>query len=216
MVGSPQTGLLIKKVFYTLQGEGPNTGRPCIFIRTVGCNSWDGRDSTKQQSPCSFCDTDFVKDDASFKCVTFADLINALDFLNTGFAFKDLGVVLTGGEPLLQFDLDVINGLAELFKWVDIETNGSIYIDVKKLLPNVTVICSPKFGEVKITPHVWKVLCPDKLNYLEHINRDVPVYIQPVEQGFRSVSNLKQAVQLVLKDASLRLCLQVHKYAGLE
>ena len=55
--------LKIKEIFYSIQGEGYNSGRPCIFVRFSGCNLWSGRIKDKSTSPCYFCDTDFVGGD---------------------------------------------------------------------------------------------------------------------------------------------------------
>src|SRR3954470_10426512 len=50
----------VKECFYTLQGEGANTGRPAVFCRFSGCNLWTGREQDRHKAVCQFCDTDFV------------------------------------------------------------------------------------------------------------------------------------------------------------
>ncbi|MGH7713545.1 MAG: 7-carboxy-7-deazaguanine synthase, partial [Gemmatimonadaceae bacterium] len=50
----------VKEIFYTLQGEGAQTGRPAVFCRFSGCNLWSGRESDRASAACNFCDTDFV------------------------------------------------------------------------------------------------------------------------------------------------------------
>src|SRR3954467_13095449 len=50
----------VKEIFYTLQGEGANTGRAAVFCRFTGCNLWNGRESDRAHAVCKFCDTDFV------------------------------------------------------------------------------------------------------------------------------------------------------------
>ena len=50
----------VKEIFYTLQGEGANTGRPAVFLRFAGCNLWTGREEDRPTAVCQFCDTDFV------------------------------------------------------------------------------------------------------------------------------------------------------------
>src|SRR5262249_8283807 len=50
----------VKEIFYTLQGEGAQTGRPAVFCRFSGCNLWSGRESDRANAICQFCDTDFV------------------------------------------------------------------------------------------------------------------------------------------------------------
>ena len=50
----------VKEIFYTLQGEGANAGRPAVFCRFSGCNLWTGREADRATAVCDFCDTDFV------------------------------------------------------------------------------------------------------------------------------------------------------------
>src|SRR5258706_3177567 len=53
----------VKEIFYTLQGEGANAGRPAVFCRFAGCNLWSGREEDRASAVCRFCDTDFVGTD---------------------------------------------------------------------------------------------------------------------------------------------------------
>ena len=53
----------VKEIFYTLQGEGANAGRPAVFCRFAGCNLWTGREEDRAEAVCRFCDTDFVGTD---------------------------------------------------------------------------------------------------------------------------------------------------------
>ena len=50
----------VKELFYTLQGEGGNTGRAAVFCRFTGCNLWSGRPEDRERAVCQFCDTDFI------------------------------------------------------------------------------------------------------------------------------------------------------------
>ena len=54
----------VKEIFYTLQGEGAQAGRPAVFCRFSGCNLWSGRPEDRATAKCRFCDTDFVGADA--------------------------------------------------------------------------------------------------------------------------------------------------------
>ena len=55
----------VKEIFYTLQGEGANAGRPAVFCRFAGCNLWSGREEDRDTAVCQFCDTDFVGTDGT-------------------------------------------------------------------------------------------------------------------------------------------------------
>src|SRR5215212_3937007 len=94
----------VKEIFYTLQGEGANTGRAAVFCRFSGCNLWTGHDKDRHQAICQFCDTDFVGADGlgggRFK--TAANLAEAVrDTWKGSFTSPSVPlVVCTGGEPL--------------------------------------------------------------------------------------------------------------------
>src|SRR5512134_4124386 len=98
----------VKEVFYTLQGEGAQAGRPAVFCRFAGCNLWSGREQDRASAVCQFCDTDFVGTDGTGGG-TFAnssDLARAIRAAWPGPTSTDRRplVVLTGGEPALQLD----------------------------------------------------------------------------------------------------------------
>src|SRR3546814_10188388 len=102
----------VKEIFYTLQGEGANAGRPAVFCRFAGCNLWTGRERDRATAVCTFCDTDFVgvgPDGGRFATADeFADAVAARWPANAeGRPF----VVCTGGEPLLQLDEKAIDAL---------------------------------------------------------------------------------------------------------
>src|SRR5947207_12719690 len=102
----------VKEIFYTLQGEGANTGRPAVFCRFAGCNLWSGREQDRASAVCSFCDTDFVGVDGpgGGKFRTADALSAAVADAWSGPAENRL-VVCTGGEPLLQLDAPLIEAL---------------------------------------------------------------------------------------------------------
>ena len=97
----------VKEIFYTLQGEGANTGRPAVFCRFSGCNLWSGREEDRSKAVCQFCDTDFVgtgPDGGKF--ATAAELAARIaSEWPTGSGGTPY-VVCTGGEPLLQLDAE--------------------------------------------------------------------------------------------------------------
>src|SRR5947209_8921375 len=102
----------VKEIFYTLQGEGALTGRPSVFCRFAGCNLWSGREEDRAEAVCSFCDTDFVGMDGTgggryADADALADAVTAAWPDDAGNRF----VVCTGGEPLLQLDPLLVDGL---------------------------------------------------------------------------------------------------------
>src|SRR5918999_528082 len=134
----------VKEIFYTLQGEGANTGRAAVFCRFAGCNLWTGREQDRADATCQFCDTDFVGTDgpgggrfASPESLAAA-VAAAWPAASPGRRF----VVCTGGEPLLQLDSALLDALhAEQFE-VAIETNGTL-----PPLAGIDWLCvSPKAG----------------------------------------------------------------------
>ena len=50
----------VKEAYYTLQGEGAQTGRAAVFLRFAGCNLWSGLERDRATAVCRFCDTDFI------------------------------------------------------------------------------------------------------------------------------------------------------------
>src|SRR5215468_2147693 len=106
----------LKEIYYTLQGEGAQTGRPAVFCRFSGCNLWSGREEDRARATCRFCDTDFVGTDGlGGGRFTAAELVEAIGqtWPSTGDSWGQPFVVCTGGEPLLQLDSPLVRALHE-------------------------------------------------------------------------------------------------------
>src|SRR5271156_3690703 len=119
----------VKEIFYTLQGEGAQTGRAAVFCRFVGCNLWSGHETDRATAICKFCDTDFVGTDGpdGGKFDTEAGLADRIEQTwqpasTSGKKF----VVFTGGEPLLQLDRALIDALHTRGFEIAVETNGTV------------------------------------------------------------------------------------------
>src|SRR5579859_5402325 len=98
----------VKEIYYTLQGEGTQTGRAAVFCRFTSCNLWTGREEDRNRAVCRFCDTDFVGTDGPgggrfSSARDLADAVRAVWPVVSGPPARPL-VVCTGGEPLLQLD----------------------------------------------------------------------------------------------------------------
>ncbi|NRA37197.1 MAG: hypothetical protein HRU15_03595 [Planctomycetes bacterium] len=207
----------VKEIFGpTLQGEGLHSAQPCVFVRLSGCNAWNGKADSKATSACPYCDTDFFGGDELDCEQIVAKLTSLADNC------KEIGCVLTGGEPLLQADMFLLAALGEQFAWVDIETNGT------QLCPdrpdNVFISCSPKRvvnTEIILNPDWWKILIPEQESFLEMAcASDKPVFVQPVcydndLQGDAYKQNMQRCIDLCYA-RGLRLSVQLHKYLDLE
>src|SRR6266699_3452378 len=114
----------VKEIFYTLQGEGAQSGRAAVFCRFSGCNLWSGREEDRSRAVCQFCDTDFVgvgPDGGRFTSANeVAEAIDRCWGGDVSSASRSASrngerkfVVCTGGEPLLQLDEELIDALHE-------------------------------------------------------------------------------------------------------
>jgi 7-carboxy-7-deazaguanine synthase len=206
----------VKEIFYTLQGEGAQTGRAAVFCRFAGCNLWSGRESDRASAICTFCDTDFVDVDGPgggrFK--TAAELADAIAEKWTGVSDTRCFVVCTGGEPLLQLNPPLIDALhAKAFE-IAVETNGTIAAP-----PGIDWICvSPKGSSTLVQRggDELKLVYPqagvDPLRFEELAFRHF--FIQPMDGPHRA-RNTDLAVQFCLEHPRWRLSLQTHKFIGI-
>jgi 7-carboxy-7-deazaguanine synthase len=204
----------IKEIFYTLQGEGAQAGRPAVFCRFAGCNLWSGREVDREKAVCRFCDTDFIGTDGSGGG-RFADAASLADAIahywpGGGAPF----VVCTGGEPLLQLDRALLDALHARGFAVAIETNGTI----APAPAGIDWICvSPKAGApLRLTEgDELKLVVPQPgldPEMCEGLRFRV-FSVQPMD-GPNRAENTRIAVKLCLSRPRWRLSLQTHKYIG--
>ena len=206
----------VKEIFYTLQGEGANTGRAAVFCRFAGCNLWSGIESDRSSALCKFCDTDFVGTDGTLggKFQTSETLGKAIARLWPRGTKDGCFVVLTGGEPLLQVDAALIAALHDLGFRVAVETNGTL--DPPAGLDWICV--SPKAGApLRVTRgDEIKVVIPQPgldLFYLSNLPF-AHRFIQPMD-GPNFAENARLAVDWCLQNPRWRLSLQTHKTIGI-
>jgi 7-carboxy-7-deazaguanine synthase len=212
----------IKEIFYTLQGEGGQTGRAAVFCRFTGCNLWTGREKDREKAICQFCDTDFVGTNGlnggRFK--TAAEVASKVNQIwgNTegGLNKNTVGkkakkyVVCTGGEPALQLDKALVDAFhAEGFE-IAIETNGTI-----PLAEGIDWVCvSPKAGAevVVLRGSELKLVFP-QTGAEPELFADLAFdnfYIQPMDSPLRDVHK-KMALDFCLQNPQWKLSLQTHK-----
>lgn len=208
----------VKEIYYTLQGEGAQTGRPAVFLRFAGCNLWSGREEDREGAVCRFCDTDFVGIDGpgGGRFSSAAALARAVaqrwprPVTQRGRPF----VVVTGGEPLLQLDEALLEALHREGFEVAVETNGT--------LPppeGIDWLCvSPKAGaplvvtrgdELKLV-YPQEGIDPAQFEELEFGH----FFLQPMDGPDRE-RNTELALRYCLEHPRWRLSLQTHKLLGI-
>jgi len=136
------------------------------------------------------------------------------------------GLVLTGGEPLIQLDDDFVLGILKItgkYPWIDVETNGTIPCKLTRhtvYYNRIYLSCSPKTTKIVIEADWYKILVPDKISLIEHAYEASPnarIYLQPVEDKLspeNTAKNTKQAVDLALSKG-YSLSIQLHKVLSL-
>jgi len=205
----------VKEIFYTLQGEGANAGRPAVFCRFAGCNLWTGREADRSTAICRFCDTDFVGTDGvcGGKFATAAALVATIEKQWPGGDDQHRFVVLTGGEPLLQVDAALIDALHGASFAVAVETNGTVAAP-----EGLDWICvSPKAGApwVQRSGHELKVVWPQDGLDIDDIEGSFQYrFLQPMDNAQRA-DNTRLCIAHCLQHPSWRLSLQTHKITGI-
>ena len=204
--------------FLTIQGEGPNVGRPAVFLRLHGCNL-----------ACTFCDTNFSDpEDPIVPIESLADQIGE---------FKKGLCVITGGEPLIQNILPLVRVLKNWFDMeVQIETAGTVWIE--NIEKYTDIVCSPKTPTIH--PMVFKYA--DAFKYLisagnehEHYlpvmatqrgtkpralaapRADAPVYLSPLDEydDEKNARNCALVSELAIRYDCIAGC-QLHKVLSIK
>ncbi len=202
----------IKEIFYTLQGEGAQSGRPAVFCRFSGCNLWSGREEDRHKAICQFCDTDFWGTDGlNGGRYTAEELSGKVASLWPGTELRGQPyVVCTGGEPLLQLDEPLIEAFHQQGFEVAVETNGTVSPP-----KGIDWICmSPKANtELKISGgNELKLVYPqpgaepEKYTHLDFQH----FYLQPMD-GSETERNTQRTLAYCLEHPKWKLSLQTHK-----
>jgi 7-carboxy-7-deazaguanine synthase len=208
----------VKEIYYTLQGEGANSGRPAVFCRFSGCNLWSGREQDRPIAVCNFCDTDFVGTDGAgggifSHCESLASAI-ASHWPSLSSSIARRFVVFTGGEPLLQLDGVLIQALHKIGFSVAVETNGTCTPP-----EGIDWLCvSPKGGTELVVRagQELKLIYPQsalKPGDFIRLNFD-HFFLQPMA-GPHLKANTQSAVDYCLAHPTWRLSLQMHKVVGI-
>lgn len=188
----------VNDMFYSLQGEGYNTGRASVFVRLAGCNL-----------QCSFCDTDFH----SYQEMSGDEIVRcALSLKGKNVEEGHVMVVLTGGEPTLQVNEALVDQLHDVGFMVAMESNGTRFAP-----PNLDwLTVSPK-GNV-VVKKCDEVKCVfDGVSQVDDYGIAARYYyLQPCDVGDirRNQAIIGQCVEYIKKHPRWRLSLQTHKLAG--
>ncbi|MGH9599372.1 MAG: 7-carboxy-7-deazaguanine synthase [Terracidiphilus sp.] len=206
----------VKEIFYTLQGEGAQTGRAAVFCRFAGCNLWSGREVDRQTAVCQFCDTDFadVNGPGGGKFASPEALAAAVEEKWPADAGGRRFVVCTGGEPLLQLDAALIEALHKRGFEIAVETNGTVAAPA-----GIDWLCvSPKAGAEfrQHTGDELKLVYPQAGAEPERF-ADLGFrhfFLQPMD-GPERAANTELALHYCLEHPAWRLSLQTHKILGI-
>ena len=206
----------VKEMFYTLQGEGAQAGRPALFCRFAGCNLWTGREEDRAKAICQFCDTQFVGTDGQNggKFAAPEALVEQALSLWTG-EKRNLYVVCTGGEPLLQLDAPLIEAFHKAGFEIAVETNGTL-----EAPQGIDWLCvSPKAGAdfLQTSGDELKLVFPQQSLMPETLPQTqfTHYYLQPMD-GPNVAENTKAAIAYCQAHPKWKLSLQTHKILGID
>ena len=209
----------VREIYYTLQGEGAQAGRPAVFLRFAGCNLWSGREQDRASAVCKFCDTEFVGTGGPGGG-KFASATQLADAVSAAWPARRMGskpyVVCTGGEPLLQLDKPAIDALHMAGFEVGVETNGTIPAP-----DGIDWICvSPKASApvLQLSGNELKLVYPQRESdaqpeefagaSFEHH------FLQPLDNEDKEKNTLA-AIEYCLSHPVWKLSLQTHKLIGI-
>lgn len=204
----------IKEIYFTQQGEGSNTGRDFVFVRFSGCNLWSGKEKNRKSAICQFCDTDFYGTDGINGGVYSAKQL--IEKIKSLWVSRDdsIAVVLTGGEPLLQVNDELVAALKQEQIYIAVETNGTLdapdHIDWICMSPKAnTEIKLKKGNEIKVI-FPQESLDPEKFSLFDFSE----FYLQPMDSN-KYQENLNATITYCQKNPKWKLSLQTHKILGI-
>lgn len=207
----------VKEIFYTLQGEGAQSGRAAVFLRFAGCNLWSGREADRAAAICKFCDTDFADTNGpgGGKFASAAELASAVAAKwPNAFPGGKPFLVCTGGEPLLQLDSALIDELHRRRFEIAVESNGTIAapdgIDWLCISPKAAAKLVQKSGDELKLVYPQTGADPDIFADLAFRH----FFLQPMDGPDRD-TNTALALHYCMEHPQWRLSLQTHKMLGI-
>lgn len=209
----------VREIYYTLQGEGAQAGRPAVFLRFAGCNLWSGREQHRAAAVCRFCDTEFVgvSGPGGGKFPEAADLAAAVSaHWPSGTNGARPYVVCTGGEPLLQLDVEAVDALHDAGFDIGVETNGTLPaprgIDWLCVSPKAYAPLQLFSGdELKLVyPQDEAEAQPEKFEDLDFGH----FFLQPMDDD-NTRENTDASIAYCLENPRWKLSIQFHKALGI-
>ena len=206
----------VKEIFYTLQGEGAQTGRAAVFCRFAGCNLWSGKEADRADAICRFCDTDFADTNGpgGGKFTSPVELAAAVAEKWPAETGGRPFVVCTGGEPLLQLDTKLIEELHRRGFEIAVESNGTIAapegIDWLCVSPKAGAKLAQKAGDELKLVYPQAGAEPDLFEELPFRH----LFLQPMDGPERD-ANTRLALRYCMEHPAWRLSLQTHKVLGI-
>jgi 7-carboxy-7-deazaguanine synthase (Cx14CxxC type) len=222
-------------MFYSLQGEGARAGRAAVFCRFSKCNLWNGREDSRADAICNFCDTDIIGTDGQnggefLSANSLASSIQGLWGSNQVLASSSAAtnkakpyVIFTGGEPLLQLDSTLIEEMHNRGFEIAIESNGTL-----PLPEDVDWVClSPKGNSTVVFERCdeLKLVFP-QAEARPEMYQDFPAehyFLSPMASPTKHfgddsnrVNNTRLATEYCLQHPQWRLTLQIHKLLGID
>ena len=194
----------VNEVFFSLQGEGVRAGTANLFLRFAGCNQMCTTETHGFD-----CDTDFASGRPLTLPEIVAELRQAVEACDTRPDCQ--WVILTGGEPALQVDRELIDGLHDAGYKLAIETNGCIKLPDG--LDWITV--SPKVPE-----HAIRQRSANEVKYVRACGQGIPETVVKAEHHLISPAfkgdhldqeTLEWCIRLVKENPAWRLSVQLHK-----
>jgi len=188
----------VNEIFYSLQGEGVRAGTANVFVRFTGCNQ-----TCAVETHGFDCDTEF----ASGRKLVLSELVAEVREI----AGSCRWIVLTGGEPALQIDQDLLLAFHEAGFKIAIETNGSLALPAG--IDWITV--SPKVAE-----HAIRQRFAHEVKYVRNFGQGIPKPVVESEHKLISPASsaqgidrkaLEWSIQLVRDNPPWRLSIQQHK-----
>lgn len=199
----------VKEIFYSIRGEGLHAGKPAVFCRFSGCNLWSGREGDRASAVCRFCDTDFVGGER----LTAAEITRRSLALWPGKLNR--WCVLTGGEPALQSDWDLVRILRLAGFSVAMETNGTTQLpfryDWLTMSPKAGTEIKQRYCDELKLVYPQDGIGPDDLAEIATTNR----YLQPMD-GPDLGRNRDLAAAYCLDHPAWGISLQIHKLLGVK